>query len=128
MNEDNSVRSERPDLVTVIAVYRFFVAALALLGVLALTIGLVAVVFNTYGEDLLIAGVAITTILAVMLAVVALNVVIGIGLLKLQDWARWMAIVTGALSLTNVPVGTVIGGLTIWYLLTPEAKVAFGAE
>jgi hypothetical protein len=54
-----------------------------------------------------------------------LSVVVGFGLLKLQNWARWAAIVLAILGLPGFPVGTVIGILILIYLLGDEARIAF---
>ena len=125
MTEESVVKKARPDLVTIIAAYRFVVAALMLLVVALLGIGLLAVVLNTAGEDLLIASISISVAILIVLAILVANVVAGWGLLALKDWARWLVIVMAVLSLANVPLGTVTGALQLWYLLTPEAKEAF---
>ena len=125
---EQTVAKKRPDLVTVVAIAHFVGAAFLLLGALAVGIGLVAVVLSVVGNDLIIASSILTLIILVLLLCMALNIAVGWGLLALKNWARWTAIVLAALGLVNVPLGTIIGALIIWYLLTPEAKEAFGAE
>ena len=44
----------------------------------------------------------------------------GIGLLKQKEWARILVLITSALHLLNFPIGTAIGGYSIWVLVNPE--------
>jgi hypothetical protein len=44
----------------------------------------------------------------------------GIGLFKRKEWARILVLVTSALHLLNFPIGTAIGGYSIWVLVKPE--------
>ena len=74
--------------------------------------------------------VAVPAILLALIAVglficLAANVAAGWALLKMQEWGRWLAIALAVLSLPGFPVGTAIGGLSLWYLLQPEVKDAF---
>ena len=48
-------------------------------------------------------------------------------MLRLRVWGRWLALVCAAPLLLAIPFGTIVGVFTIWYLLTDEAKQAFGA-
>jgi hypothetical protein len=52
-----------------------------------------------------------------VLAVGAIGLVAGWGLLTRQPWARVLAIVLGVISLIEFPVGTAIGVYTLWALL-----------
>ena len=44
----------------------------------------------------------------------------GIGLYKRKEWARILVLVTSALHLLNFPIGTAIGGYSIWVLVNQE--------
>ncbi|MCX6134014.1 MAG: hypothetical protein NTU47_09405 [Ignavibacteriales bacterium] len=44
----------------------------------------------------------------------------GIGLLKRREWARVLVLITSALHLLNFPIGTAIGGYSIWVLVNPD--------
>lgn len=48
----------------------------------------------------------------------------GLGLLRSRMWARTVLVVMGVLNLTNVPIGTLLGGYTLWVLLRDEAARA----
>ncbi len=57
-----------------------------------------------------------------------LNGAVGVGLLRLRQWARWLAIGLAApglilypLQLSPSPVAFMAGGLIIWYLFTPKS-------
>ena len=52
----------------------------------------------------------------------------GLSLRKLQEWSRGMLIVTSALNIVNLPVGSVLGAYGLWVLLTPETDPLFTHE
>jgi hypothetical protein len=52
----------------------------------------------------------------------------GISLRKLQEWSRGMLIVTSALNIVNVPIGSILGAYGLWVLLTPETDPLFTHE
>jgi type II secretory pathway pseudopilin PulG len=49
----------------------------------------------------------------------------GVGLLRLDPWARTLQIVLAGLLLLGIPCGTIIGILILVYLLKPEVKTLF---
>lgn len=49
----------------------------------------------------------------------------GWGILNRKPWARTLGIVVGILDLPAVPVGTVIGGYTLWILFEKEVVTYF---
>ena len=64
-------------------------------------------------------------LLLLMLIFAAPGFVAGIGLLKLQPWARILTIVLSALNLFSVPLGTAIGVYGLWTLLNAETEQLF---
>ena len=47
----------------------------------------------------------------------------GVGLLRHHSWARLVLIIVSAVHvLTFLPTGIIIGGYSLWVLLTPETK------
>lgn len=46
----------------------------------------------------------------------------GWGLLNYKPWARIVVIVLSVLNLLNFPIGTVIGGYSLWVLLNDETQ------
>ncbi|MCP5066835.1 MAG: hypothetical protein GY946_09735 [bacterium] len=53
---------------------------------------------------------------------------VGIGLLRHRPWARTTGIVLGSLSLLWVPLGTVVGVLTLYVLLQDDVRALFSWE
>jgi len=56
------------------------------------------------------------------------GIIAGVGLLRRKSWARILAIAVGAFSLINIPVGTIIGGYTLFVLLQESAAPYFADE
>jgi hypothetical protein len=68
------------------------------------------------------------TFVAGLLAVLGLpGIVAGFGLLRRQQWARYLAIVVGIFNLVNFPIGTIVGAYTLWVLFQ-ESATAYFAE
>jgi hypothetical protein len=67
-------------------------------------------------------GVGIATVLLILSIP---GIIAGIGLLKLQQWARILAMVLGALHLLSFPFGTALGIYTFWVLLNAQTTPLF---
>jgi hypothetical protein len=66
------------------------------------------------------------TALAIFLGVFSLpGLVTGYGLLQLKPWARILGIVLSAISLINIPFGTIVGIYGLWVLLNKDAERLF---
>jgi hypothetical protein len=46
----------------------------------------------------------------------------GIFLLRRAPWARILVLIVGALNLLNIPIGTALGGYTIWVLAQRQTE------
>ncbi|MEJ2540045.1 MAG: hypothetical protein P8188_08765 [Gemmatimonadota bacterium] len=55
------------------------------------------------------------------------NFLAGWGLLQHRNWARWLALLLGALNVFKFPWGTAVGVYTFVVLLDDESKAVFGA-
>ena len=110
---------KRLDGVTLVSVYHFIRAALMLLAALALIALPFLVGAFAEGDRDAILWTSIVSIVSLVFVVLVflLNLIVGLGLLRMKEWARILAMVLAIFRLLNFPVGTVIGGLTIWYLL-----------
>jgi hypothetical protein len=53
------------------------------------------------------------------------GLIAGIGLLRRRNWGRILAIIVGFLNLINFPIGTVIGGYSLWVLFQDAAPAYF---
>jgi hypothetical protein len=55
------------------------------------------------------------------------NIIAGIGVLKLKQWARYLSMVLAVLDLINLPVGTAIGVYTLVVLVMDGAAELFSS-
>ncbi len=53
------------------------------------------------------------------------GLVTGYGLLYYKPWARILGIVLSALSLINIPLGTIVGAYGLWVLLNKDTERLF---
>lgn len=114
----------RPDGVSLVAVWHFIAAIFFLLGLCAMMIPIVAVLSTQ--QDSAAPIILFLFIDFVIVISFALFLVVGWGLWKLKSWAYAGGIVLAVLQLPALPIGTVVGALTLWYLLSdPDAKAAF---
>ena len=116
---------QRPDLLILIAVWKFLTAAGALAGVSAIAVFAFPEVLRLWGAALTggLFGLSIATF--VLAAYCALGVASGIGLIIGKEWGRVLAIVHAAIDVINIPIGTVIGVLSIIYLVRSDVKEYF---
>jgi hypothetical protein len=118
---------ERPEGIVLLAIYHFLVAVPGIIiGVLILIIPVPAVavsVNDVVGLTAALAGLALAILLTGGLGLVYL--IAGIGLLYMQNWARWLAIALAVLSLLVIPIGTIIGAIVLVYLFNEPVKRLF---
>ena len=110
-------KRKRPQGVTLLAIYRFFVGVVALFlaGVVLLaTVPMLFVMIDAVGAVVVFVVLGMAGFAVFVYA--ALSLAVGWGLLEMQPWARWVALVLAVLGLFDFPTGTAIGVLTIWYL------------
>lgn len=97
--------------------------AVYLLGAVLLATALTGagLAFQDWGVFALLSGLGVA--LALFLAVLGLpGLLAGAGLLGHRWWARPLALVLGVLNLVNFPLGTLMGGYTVWVLSQPGAE------
>jgi hypothetical protein len=116
---------KKPDMLVLIAIWEFISAFIAAIGIAAIFIFAFPVVADLFGLDRTggLFGLSIASI--ILLLFIALTVTGGIGLLMGKEWGRVLSIVHAALILISVPVGTVIGILSIIYLNSDNVKAYF---
>lgn len=110
-------KARRPQGVTLLAIYRFFVGAVALLVaglVILLALPILFTASDAAGAAVAIAFLGMAGMLVFVYA--AASLVVGWGLLKMQPWSRWGALVLAVFSLLDFPAGTAVAVATIWYL------------
>jgi hypothetical protein len=72
-----------------------------------------------------IIGLAGTALVAFLAAVSLPGLIAGIGILKLQPWARLLGILVAIINLIHVPIGTAVGIYGLWVLLNKETERQF---
>ena len=66
------------------------------------------------------------SILGIVLLILALPELLGgWGLLRRQSWSRILIIVLSIITVFGFPIGTLIGGYSLWVLFNEEAKREF---
>lgn len=103
----NKTKEQRPTGVTV-------VGALQILG---------GIIYMIAGA---VYGAAVSHIGIVFIIIGAFALISGLALFSGKNWARILALVGGALDLLNIPVGTVIGIIILYYFTRPRVKEYFG--
>jgi uncharacterized membrane protein (DUF2068 family) len=124
------VWAKRPDGVTVTAIYHYGIAVLFLLGtvIMAVPAFILGIIALAEEADMVIPTVVLGLIAVVLMVMCLIYLAVGYGLWKLQQWARVAAIALAILSLLAVPIGTILGAITLWYLLQPEIAARFETQ
>ena len=107
------------DVLLLIAIWQFLTAAVVLIGIIAIAVFAFPDTNDAGGYF----GLSVATV--ILLAYFGLAVAAGVGLLMTKQWGRVAAIVHAALSLLNIPFGTIIGALTLVYLLRSKTREYF---
>jgi hypothetical protein len=123
---------QRSDGLVLICLYHFVVGAIGLLtmcgvlGVLFLIgIGAASSMSSDDATAAAVIGI-IGLIVGVLFVLIAgANLVVGWGLWQRREWARIGAMGLAILRLLNIPLGTVVGVLIIWYLMQDQVKSEF---
>ncbi len=100
---------------------------------LPLLLGIAASFLGSSGEEGAAVGAAFLgltgAILSVMFGMFALPFAIcGWGLLKLRPWARILGIILGAIALTHIPFGTLLGIYALIVLFQKDTEKLFAAS
>jgi hypothetical protein len=113
---------KKPELLILIAIWRFIAASLLAIGIIAISV----FAFPEAVEDANAGSLfGLSMAMIVLLALIGLSVAAGIGLIKGKSWGRTLAIVNAVLDLFNIPFGTIIGVLSIIYMFRKEVKEYF---
>lgn len=109
-------------------------AALGVLGLVACVV--ILILFGGPKGVLLInarVGSAITTTegsvtVAIMVYLVLMAgplIMVGLGLLKCQEWARNLGMILSIVTLVHIPLGTIVGIYSLWVLTSFEVEPLF---
>jgi len=112
---------KRPDLLILIIIWEFITAFIAFIGVSAIAaIAFPHVIEESLGPALPGAVFGLSIAVLILLCYIGIAIASGIGLLRGKEWGRILGIGHSALSLFAFPIGTVLGILSIIYLMHPE--------
>ena len=117
---------KKPDLLFLVAAWQFVSAFLLFIGIVAISVFALpeALGFKWGPADAgSIFGLSIA--IFVLLCLIGLSLAGGIGILRAKNWGRMISIVNAILSLLNIPIGTIIGVLVLFYLMKPEVREYF---
>ncbi len=124
MKEVNRVK--RPDLLILIAIWEFITAFGALIGISAIAVFAFPDVIRPLWGPASTGGIfGLSIAVLVLLCYIGIATAGGLGLLNGKEWGRILSIAHAALSLFWIPVGTVIGILSIIYLTRSEVTDYF---
>ncbi len=125
--------NRRPDGVTLIAIYHFLLSLPALIGACAIVVVPISGALSSAdrtGQVWAYFGLALGFAFAFGGGLLA--ILTGWGLLRLKNWARWLAIVQAVLLpiillpfVLPFPIFAIIGIFVIWYLLQAGIREAF---
>ena len=78
-------------------------------------------------------AMTVTSIVAAVIGGILLfwaipGIIAGIGLIKIKNWARILAIILGVLSLPAFPIGTALGVYTLIVLLHDDTSLLFTSQ
>jgi hypothetical protein len=126
----SSQTRQRPEFVTLIAIYQFVTAGILLLMSCLIPAALFPfVVFNVDQTEGVFAGIVLGSIaLALLLGFGFASIIVGWGLLRMREWARLGAIVLAAFALVGFPIWTIVAILVLVYMTSEEARFAFHPE
>jgi hypothetical protein len=126
---------QRSDGMILVSLYHFVTGVMSLLIMcmvvaMMLAIGFGIVSAQEPGSEVAAPILALVALLVgvVFLAVAIANIVVGWGLWQRREWARVGALALAILRLLNIPLGTIAGGLIIWYLLQERTRAEFTAR
>ena len=72
-----------------------------------------------------VSGYMVTGWMMLMLVIAVPTIVVGIGLLGFQRWARVSATIIAIFELLNFPLGTAMGVYALWVLMSAETDPLF---
>jgi hypothetical protein len=110
---------------------------------LSLVLFFIAAVFNRFMEMIIrlsaadirevptelldIVPVILVVVAFLMFIVSAVGIIAGIGVLGKKRWGRILMLVVSFFNLLRIPLGTILGGYSIWVLLNDETIRLFDA-
>ena len=119
--------TEVPQGVKISAYIFYAVAVIAVLGLCASVVsnGLAISAAGNNQDAMTSALIGLGVGGCVSILFTALYAFVGYSLMKLQKWARIAAIVLAVLALCGFPIGTILGGIVLYFMFQQETQRAF---
>ena len=114
--------------IRIVAILHIIMGVLGLLASLAFFLGGAgfAAALSNEDRDAALAMGTCGTVVAVIIGIVSLpSIIAGVGLQKRKSWARVLTIILSVINLLNFPIGTAIGGYSLWALLNDQSRAYF---
>ena len=119
--------------IKIVAILHIVVGILFLAGALAIFVFGAGAAFLGAGatdtseeRNAALMGGTCVTVVAVAVALMSLpSIIAGLGLQRRKNWARILTIILSVLNLLNFPLGTALGGYSLWVLLNEQSKSYF---
>jgi hypothetical protein len=108
-----------------------FIVYSAIIVLVGLGVGAIVLFGGAISGDqqaMLITGAVGAGIACLLMLISLPGMLAGIGLLKMQPWARIVAIIVGVLHILSFPLGTALGVYTLWVLLNAETEAMFQGQ
>jgi hypothetical protein len=116
------VEVKRDQLLILIAIWEFLTAMPLFIAIVAISVFAYPAVISNGG----VGGIfGVSVAMLAVLPFFCLAVGAGVGLLLRQEWGRVLAIIHSALSLLFIPIGTIVGTLSIVFLVTSGTREIF---
>lgn len=120
---------QRPEGITLTALWFFLLATVCVFGLGGLSIGLVGLWADSDAHSILFGTMGMMLGFLAVTATGTFFAVTGWGLWRLKTWSRGAAIILAALQIVLVPFGTVAGIMILIYLSrSKRAKAALGIQ
>jgi len=114
------------DHITVVGAIRIGVSLLLLVAAAIVFVAVVGGGLLSGDQQAMAVTSVVGTAIAGVLTLFALPGIIGgIGLIRHKSWARYVVLVLAVFDLLVIPVGTLLGGYSIWVLMQDEAVQMF---
>ena len=122
------MKLKKPELLILIVIWEFVTALISLIGILAVALFAFPRVVILHDIARLGGVFGLSIVIVLLAAYLCLSVTAGSGLIIGKAWGRLLAIIHAVLSLIKIPFGTIIGGLTLFYLFSREVEAYFEGE
>jgi len=115
--------------ITLVAILNIGFGALGILIAIIIFVAVVGGGLISGNQEVIAIASIVGSAIAILIFIISMPQIIGgVGLLKRWYWARILMLIIAAMNLINIPIGTIVGGYTIWVLLQDETVSLFARD